>query len=62
MPGLAMIDVRPASTVTTEVDAMIKSMGRGLLGMVMGSAILIAMMIAYAVDVTDREDGIRDVL
>jgi len=39
---------------------MIRTVARLLLGMVVGSVVLIAMVIAYATDVTDREDGVRN--
>ena len=61
MPRPAMIARPPAGNVAIKEYEMIRSMCRILLGMAVGSIVLLAMVIAYATDVTDREDGIRDV-
>lgn len=61
MPARWMIDSSTARTVVVEGLKMIGTIGRILLGMAVGSLVLIAMVIAYAMDVADRDDGIREV-
>lgn len=61
MPARRMIVSSTARTVAAEGFKMTGTLGRILLGMAVGSLVLIAMVIAYAMDVADRDDGIREV-